>query len=229
MMDGAVMFAFKMNSDSHQLSVFICTSSPRLFLEHLLPRSCSPLPWHMRKTSFLRLRCQRLSSSYRPTTRQESKYTGPAKKGPIQALRSFMREHFAQPVGELHRSRILSGILKSVAVTLGVAMMPPWRSPINVMSKRRYRRKFIRIARKHPRVRKLISVVRRKRRGLQLMFNSLASAAFLAFIVWDIRNLSHDEPIDSQIQKTVREDPAAALSNAREELAAMLKDKVSRC
>ena len=45
------------------------------------------------------------------------------------------------------------------------------------------------------------------------------------FIVYDLRNLSHDAPMDVEVEKTIREDPAAALSNARKELAMMLKGK----
>ena len=147
----------------------------------------------------------------------------------MQAVRSFLSENFAQPAGSLHRPQILSGILKSVAVAL-VIKIPSLIGSINVIRKTRYRRKFIRIARKQPRIRKIISVARVKRNVRQLMFNSLAFATFSVFIVWDIRHLLHDEPGDVEIQKTVREDPAAALSNARKELARMLKDgKKSPC
>ena len=186
----------------------------------------------MKESSFLGLRCQRASLSYRPTTRQENKHTVPAKTvclRPMQAVRPFVGENFAQPAGNLHRPQILSGILKSVAVALGVTVIPPWRSSINVIGKTRFRLKFIRIVKNHPRIRKIISVVRRRRQALQLMFNSLAFVAFSVFVVWDIRHLSHDEPVDVEIQKTVREDPAAALSNARKELARMMKEKKSRC
>lgn len=41
--------------------------------------------------------------------------------------------------------------------------------------------------------------------------------------------MSLDEPVDVEIQKRAHEDPAATLSNAKEELARMLKEKKSRC
>ena len=172
--------------------------------------------------------------------RQENRNTVPAKTvclRPMQAVRSFIRRNFAQPsgcveeiAGKLHRRQILSGILKSVAVAIGVKEIPFLISSINIRRKTRYYRlKFVRLAKKQPCIRKIISVVRMRRGVRQLLFNSLAFAAFSVFIVWDIRHLSHDEPVDGEIQKTVREDPAAALSNAREELARMLKEKESRC
>ena len=118
--------------------------------------------------------------------------------------------------------------MKSVAVAVAVAETPYWMSSIIAISKTRYRRKFIRIARKQPRIRKVISVARMMREVCQFTFSSLAFAAFSVFIVWDIWHLSHDEPVEVEIQKTVREDPAAALSNARKELARMMKEKKSR-
>ena len=153
-----------MKRSSHQLSAFVRPSSTQFFLDYLFQRSRGPLPWHLRKISFFRLRA---SPSYKPTTRQENKHIGPAKT---------------------------------------VCLRP-----------------------NQPFIRKPISAVRRKRQGLQLMWNSLAFAAFSAFIAWDIRHLSHDERDEGEIQSTVREDPAAALSYARHELATMVKDKRSRC
>ena len=223
------MFPFKVQSKSHQL---IRTSSGRFVLRPLFQRSCGPLPRFMKRSSFLRLRRQRVSLSYWPTTRQENIHTVLAKTvclRPMQAVHSFIRENFAQPAGDLHRPRILSGILKSVAVALGVTVIPPWMSYINVLSKTRFRLKFIRIVRKQPRIRKILSVVRRRHQDLRLTFNSLTFATFSVFIVWDIRHLSHEEPVDGEIQKTVREDPAAALSNARKELARMMNEKKPRC
>lgn len=60
---------------------------------------------------------------------------------------------------------------------------------------------------------------------VRVISSCLASVAFAVFIVYDLRNLSHDAPMDVEVEKTIREDPAAALSNARKELAMMLKGK----
>ena len=225
------MFPFRRQSKSHQLNVFVRTSSAQSLLGPCFQRSRGALPWHMGKTSFLGLRRQRVSTSYRLTTRQENKHTVPAKTiclRPIQAVCSFIRQNFAQPAGNLHRHQILSGILKSVAVGVAVAETPYWMSSIIAISKTLYRRKLIRMARKQPRIRKVISVARMMREVRQFTFSSLAFAAFSVFVVWDIWHLSHDEPADVEIQKTVREDPVAALSNARKELARMMKEKKSR-
>ena len=48
-------------------------------------------------------------------------------------------------------------------------------------------------------------------------------AVFAVFIMWDIQNLSHDKPRDVEISKTVRKEPAHTLSDARKELARMMK------
>ena len=140
----SVMFPFKMTSNSHRLSVFIRTSSTQIPLDHLPRRSCGPSPWHMKNTHFLRLRCQRVSSSYnRPMTRQEEnrRHTFPAKTvylPAMQAVRLFTRrESFAQSERNLHRPQIQihSDILKSVAVALVVKMIPSFKSAINDISK----------------------------------------------------------------------------------------------
>ena len=232
MTDGAVLFPFNMKSNSHRLSVFVRTSGATVSLDRLCQRSCGILSRFLGDSSFLELRWQRVSSSYRSTMWQENKPTVPTKPvclRPMQAGSSSITQNSAQPAGNLHRPQILSGILESVAVALVVTVISPWMSPFNTISKTRYRRKFIRIAMKQPRIRKLISVVRRKRRLFQLIFNSLVFAAFSVFIAWDIRHLSHDQHIESEIQRTIREDPADALSIARKELARMLKKKKSRC
>ena len=223
------MSPFKRQSQCCQVSVFVRTSSGRFVLRPLFQRSCGSLG----ESSFSGLRCRRVSSSHRPTRRQANKHTVLAKMISLRLMRtvrSFIRDSFAQPAGNPHRPQILSGIMKSVAVALAVTVIPTWRIPFNLISSRRCGVEFIRIARKQPRIRKIVCVVRRKRQELQLVSKSLAFAAFSVFVVWDIRHLSHEEAGDVKIQKTVREDPAAALSNARKELARMLKDKKnSRC
>ena len=231
------MFQFKMTSNSHRLSVFVRTSSTQIPIDPLPRRSCGPSPWHMKQSRFLRLRCQRVSSGYnRPMTRQEEnrRHTFPAKTvylPAMQAVRLFTSiESFAQSARNLHRPQIQihGDILKSVAVALVVKMISSSKNAINDMSKTHYRRKFLQIAKKHPRLRKIISVIRKRRQTLQLISNSLAFVAFSVFILWDIQHLSHDElePLDLELQlQTAREDPSATLSIAREELRRMLKEK----
>ena len=74
---------------------------------------------------------------------------------------------------------------------------------------------------------KVVRAVRRKRLVFDFVGGSIALAPFAVFIVWDMRTLSHDEPIKVKISKTIRKDPVAVLSDAREELARMMKE--DRC
>ena len=178
-----------MQSQSHQLSVFVRTCSARFVLHPTFQRSCGSSPSVLGESSFSGLRCRRVSSSYRPTTRRQgNKHSLPAKTICLRSMqdgRSFIKESFAQPAGDLHRPRILSGIMKpvAVAVALGVTMIPTWRSPFNITSRTHYGLKLIRIARKQPRIRKVIRIVRRRRQELQLISNSLAFTAFTVFII----------------------------------------------
>lgn len=90
----------------------------------------------------------------------------------------------------------------------------------------------MRVARKRPLILKMVRAIRKRRHLLRKINSSLASAALAVFVVgipffvvWDIQNLSHDEPIEEKRRNNTREDPTAALSDAREELARMMKDK----
>lgn len=99
------------------------------------------------------------------------------------------------PTAKFHQFQFLSGILKSVAVALGIpAVAFGSLASTKVLKTKEY----------------------------------LAFTASAVFIVWDIRNLSHDEPIDVEVKKTIREDPATALADAREKLKRMMREEGSR-
>ena len=179
-----------MQSKSHQFSVFVRTSSGRFVLRPLCQRSCCRLRWFTKESSFLGLQRQHLSSSYRLKTRQEKKQNVPAKTvclRPMQAVRSFIMENLAQPVRNPHRHQILSGIMRSVAFALGATVIPYWISKawyhLNVRLKREEATSY---SQDHQRPQK-------EAPSSSADFQILALSAFSAFIVWDIRNLSHDK------------------------------------
>ena len=60
----------------------------------------------------------------------------------------------------------------------------------------------------------------------QFVRGCITLVLFAAFIAWDIQHLSQEAPVATK--KTIGEDPAAALSEAREELARMMKEERSR-
>lgn len=84
-------------------------------------------------------------------------------------------------------------------------------------------------ARKRPHIFKALRAVRRNRDILRSMGGFIAFVAFAVFVVWDIRNLANEEPVESRSGKTIRDDPGAALSDARGELARVMKEEGARC
>lgn len=186
----------------------------------------SPLP-HTKKSFSLPSRRQRVSSSHKPILRHTDRHAIPVKRICLQLMPgvgSNTGETLRQPpcravelAGKPRSAQFLSGILKpgAVAVTMVLTANSPVNGSINIVTKTRLGLKLVRAAKKQPRILIVVRVVS----------SCLASVAFAVFIVYDLRNLSHDAPIDVEVKKTVREDPAAALSNARKELAMMLKGK----
>lgn len=116
-----------------------------------------------------------------------------------------------KPTRRLHRAQCLSGILKSVAVAIAlrVTVVPICTISLTVMSRTRLRLIFIRAVKRRPRILKVVRVIYRRTPILKIICSCLAFAAFLIFIVWDIRNLSHDERVDIDVRKTIRKDSAA--------------------
>ena len=104
-------------------------------------------------------------------------------------------------------------------------MIPSSIDSIIATGKRRLITHLIRAARKKPRIFKAVRVIRRNRHGLKFICCLLAFDLFTLFIAWDIQNLQHDEPV----KKTIREDSAAALADAIEELARMIKEERDCC
>lgn len=131
-----------------------------------------------------------------------------------------------EPAREPHRTQLLSGFLESVVVALG---MYSCTNLFRVSRETRLVVRVIRIATKRPRVFKIVRAMRRRRHHFRIICGHLAFTTFAVFISYDIQNLAHDEPIDGKDVKAIREDPAAALSDAREELARMMKEDRSRC
>ncbi len=130
-----------------------------------------------------------------------------------------------------HHAHALSSLLKSIAAALDIVLCSSCIGFNTAKEKRRLSLIFILAVRRRPRVLRFVRAVKRRRHLLRFIRGSLVLIAFTtfgSFIVLDIPNLSHDEPIEVKSKKTIREDPAAALSEAREELARMMEEERPR-
>lgn len=221
---------------SHPSGIFLRISHSYSSHRTLSHRFHGPLYRRLEKPTSLATRCQRVFASNRPTTRptdrhailaratrvQPMPFTGPRTNGSSSQPPRFMRE----PAAKRQHAQYLSGFLKTVVVTLG---MHTCVDSIRALREMGLGIRIIRAARKRPRIFRIFRILRKRRHALRIIRGFLAFTAFAVFIVYDIRNLSHDEPVQDKHKKTIREDPAAALSDARKELARMMKQDIFRC
>lgn len=232
----AMIFKVDMLKRSHAHNMFLRTYRAYYFRRAPSHRFRGPLHRRSKKTTSLAIRNQHVRLSYRSISKPTNRHAMLARatcappipttvsdpKGPS----SQPPHHMKKPTAKRHHAQLLSGFLKSVIIALG---MFSCIGSIWTRGEMRLGTRVIRIARKRPRVLKVIRAVRRRRHCFRIIRGPLAYTAFAVFIVWDIQNLVHDEPIEGKDKKTIREDPAAALSDAREELARMMKEDSSRC
>lgn len=222
------MFKVGAFRSSHPSRIAIRISRTYSFRRPLSQRFHGPLFRRSKETTSLALRCQHAFSGHRPMMRHTNKHTIQPRTiyvQPMSVACSSTGETPPQPprcreepARKPRHAQFLSGLLKSVVVAL-VGITKTFPCSIGP----------IRAARKRPRIFKVMRAVRKRCLLLIVIRNSLAFVAFAVFIVWDIRNLPHDEPMETKIKKTVREDPAAALEDAREELRRMMREERSRC
>ena len=232
---------------SSRLSIISLHSGPSSFLDPIgssrvyvfrrpFPHCFTcPLPWRTKEATLLpRQRSERVLSSHRPMRRHTKRHIMLARAiclRPMTIAGSDIGGFPSQPqqsTGMHHRVQFLSGILKSIFVALVIAL----RYSCNIIRKKSLIIRLMRAARKRPRIFKFVRIIKKRRQNLRKIHSSLASAglavfvvAFPFFVVWDMGNLSHDEPIGMNVKKIVREDPVGALSEAREELARMTEEE----
>lgn len=149
-----------------------------------------------------------------PITDSEPK--GPSSQSP---------HHTKEPKAMRHHSQFLGDLLKSVIIAMGILSCI---GSILALGETRLGVRVIRIARKRPCFLKIIRAVRRRRHKFRIIRGPHAFTLFAVFIIWDVQNLAHDEPIEGKDKKTICDDPVAALSNARKELARMMNEERSR-
>ena len=200
-------------------------------------------PRHSKKTSSLAHNHHPVSSTHRPKTKQIMKHPIQAKiichpLLPAAATNTIyvppqQPSPTKQPPSKPHRILAHSAVLTSVATALALTTVcPSCKLSIDLLTTNRHGLRlglrFIHLTRPRPRLFKFIRAVRRRRHILRFIRNCLACAAVAFFISWDVQNLSREEPVDFRTQKATREDPAAALSGAREELRRMLREEKIR-
>ena len=221
---------------SHTHYIVIGTSRAYSFRRALSHRFHGPLPRRSKKTISSAIRCQCVFSSHRPMLRPTNWHAILARVTCVQPMPTTASEsdgsssqpprYIKEPARKRHHAQLLSGFLKNVPAALGMY------SCVNLTRAPRETRldiRVIRTARKRSRVLKVVHAVRRRHHYSRTICRLLASTAFAVFIVYDVQNLAQDEPIGGKDKNTIREDPAAALSDAREELARMMKEDRSRC
>ena len=232
----AIMFTVDISKSSHQPSIFVRTSQARLSLRPSFRFCYGPLSWHFAKSSSSPLRCQRVSSnSSRPAmkhTHRDAILIKTVCPQSIPAGCSSTKKSLPQtarcteePTCRLYRAKCLSGLLKSVAVAIAliVTVVPTCNISLTVLSRTRFRLILIRAVRPRPHIFQVVRVIYRGAPVLKIIYNCQAFAAFVIFIIWDIRTLSHDERVDIDVRKTIRKGPADPLSDARDELKRMLR------
>ena len=220
---------------SHAYNI-VLTSRENSFRRAVSHRFRGPLPRRSKKTMSLAIRCKRVFSSHRQMLRLTKRHAILARPTCVQQMpiaasntdRSSSQPplYTKEPARKLHHAQFLSGFLENVVVALGLYSCI---NLVRAIGEMRLVVRIIRIARKRPRVLKVVRAVRRRRHYLRTICGRLAFTAFAVFVVYDMQNLSHDEPIEGKNTKTIREDPAAALSDAREELGRMMREDRSRC
>ncbi len=235
LINGAIMLKTGALKSSHQSRISLSIPHAYPFRCSLPQRSHGPLPRRSKKPVPSAIRLKREFPSDRPIMGHTDRHATAARPIHVRTMPtagSRTREPPSQPAHctkesaeTTNHAHALSSLLKPIVVALDIVLCSRCIGFNTAKEKRRLSAIFILAVRRRPRVFKFIRAVRRRRHLLRFIHGSLVLTAFGIFIVLDTPNLSHDEPIEVKRKKTIREDPAAALSDAREELARMMKEK----
>ena len=235
--NGAIMFKTGMLKSSHQSKISLRMPQAYPFRCSLPQRFHGPLPRRPKKPIPLALRVKRVFPSDRPIMEHTDRHGSAAKPThvrPMPIAGSRAGDPPSQPAHGTKQSaekpphaHALSSLLKSIVAALDIVLCSSCIGFDTAKEKRRLDIIFTRAVRRRPPVLKFIRALERGHL-LRFIGGSLVLIAFGIFIVLDIPNLSHDEPIEVKSKKSIREDPVAALSDIREELARIMKEESPR-